>query len=210
MDGTYNVYFAGGLFSHKDLIGNEILANAVERKSGGKFHCVLPQKFEQRKDHPKEIRDTDIMAVISCDLAIFNYDGTELDSGTVVEFMFAKFADIPSLLLRTDFRGGGDCTGEGVSFPWNLMTSFYPRTKARILNSAAIYKRLCGDCDAMVGEMASAIVEDLRALLAERPLMERNSQEAVYKWLAKLPDFGEDRLAEIGAALKRKRETGLI
>ena len=31
------------------------------------------------------------MALLKSDLAIFNYYGTELDSGTVVEYMFAKF-----------------------------------------------------------------------------------------------------------------------
>jgi hypothetical protein len=35
---------------------------------------------------------------------LFLYNGTELDSGTVVEFMFSKFADIPSVIVRTDFR----------------------------------------------------------------------------------------------------------
>jgi hypothetical protein len=40
----------------------------------------------------------------------------------VVEFMLAKFADIPSVLLRTDIRAGGDYRDE----PWNLMTSYFP------------------------------------------------------------------------------------
>ena len=84
----------------------------------------------------QDIRDKDIVTLIGCDLALFNFDGPELDSGTVAEFMFAKFADIPSLLLRTDFRRGGD-QGED---PWNLMMSFYPRTRTLCLNSLEIYK----------------------------------------------------------------------
>ena len=85
----------------------------------------------------QDIRDIDIVTLIGCDLALFNFDGPELDSGTVTEFMFAKFADIPSLLLRTDFRRGGD-QGED---PWNLMMSFYPRTRTLCLNSMEIYKK---------------------------------------------------------------------
>ena len=107
----YDVYWAGGLFKHGELAGNALLAAAVDKKSGGKYSCGLPQNIEGRKTHPKDIRDSDIAALIKCDLALFNYDGCELDSGTVVEFMLAKFADIPSVLLRTDFRGGGDCGG---------------------------------------------------------------------------------------------------
>ena len=99
MDGQkdfFSVYFAGELFTHKDLAGNAMLAEAIYARSGGGFRCALPQNFEQRKSRPKGIRDEDILNLLECDLALFNYDGQELDSGTVVEFMFAKFADIPA------------------------------------------------------------------------------------------------------------------
>ena len=42
--------------------------------------------------------------MIECDLALFNFDGTELDSGTVVEFILAKFLDVPSVIMRSDLR----------------------------------------------------------------------------------------------------------
>ena len=108
MDGQkdfFSVYFAGELFTYKDLAGNAMLAEAIYARSGGGFRCALPQNFEQRKSRPKGIRDEDILSLLECDLALFNYDGQELDSGTVVEFMFAKFADIPALVVRSDFRG---------------------------------------------------------------------------------------------------------
>ena len=75
--------------------------------------------------------------MMSCDVGLFHYDGPELDSGTVVEFMFAKFADLPAVLLRTDFRHGGDQVGGGD--PWNLMTSFFPRTRSVVLNAMELY-----------------------------------------------------------------------
>src|SRR6516165_627337 len=132
-----SVYFAGELFSVKHLVGNAALADAIARLSCSRFVCILPQTLENRAMSAHEIRDQDIVALLNCDLAIFNFDGPELDSGTVAEFMFARFADIPSLLLRTDFRRGGD---QGHD-PWNLMISFYPRTRSLCLNSMEIYKR---------------------------------------------------------------------
>ena len=108
---SLTVYFASELFSLKHLIGNAYLAEAIYEKSHGRYLCVLPQNLEQRGNTAKSIRDQDILTLLGCDLGLFNYDGTELDSGTVVEFMFAKFADIPSVILRSDFRQGGDQRG---------------------------------------------------------------------------------------------------
>lgn len=124
---TYTFYFAGELFSHKHLLGNAALAVAIAEESKERFMPLLPQDLEFRSHEPKEIRDQDLKSLLSCDLALFHFDGPELDSGTVVEFMSAKFADIPAVILRTDFREGGDQAGEGD--PWNLMCSFYPRTE---------------------------------------------------------------------------------
>lgn len=53
----FKVYFAGELFTHKDLLGNAMLAEALYACSGGKFRCLLPQNLEQRKFQPKRIRD---------------------------------------------------------------------------------------------------------------------------------------------------------
>src|SRR6202011_2695679 len=132
-----SVYFAGELFSLKHLVGNAALADAIAKLSDGRFACVLPQTLEDRAMIAHEIRDQDIVALAGCNLARFNFDGPELDSGTVAEFMFAKLADIPSLLLRTDFRRGGDQGDD----PWNLMISSYPRTHKSCLNSMELYKK---------------------------------------------------------------------
>src|SRR5260370_7348884 len=131
------VYFAGELFSSKHLVGNAALADAIAKASNLNFSCVLRQALEERNLSAHDIRDQDMVTLIGCDLAIFNFDGPELDSGTVAEFFFAKFADIPSLLLRTDFRRGGDQGDD----PWNLMISFYPRTQTLCLNSMELYNK---------------------------------------------------------------------
>ena len=98
-------YFAGGLFDHKELIGNKLLADAIADVSEGRWEALLPQDEEnQLRDDPKSIRDNDFQMVLKSDAALFNFDGTELDSGTVAEFMAARFIDLPCVIFRSDFR----------------------------------------------------------------------------------------------------------
>ena len=78
-----SVYFAGDLFNHKDLIGNLLLAEAIEKKSYGRYVCVLPQHLEQSTSRSIDIRNNDLCKIVSADLILVNFDGTELDSGTV-------------------------------------------------------------------------------------------------------------------------------
>src|SRR6185369_3323809 len=114
---SYSVYFGGELFSLKHLIGNAWLAEAIFEKSHGKFRCLLPQDFVLRGRSARTVRDYCLRALVACDLALLNFDGPDLDSGTIVEFMFAKFADVPTVLLRSDVRHSGD-SRDGA---WNLM-----------------------------------------------------------------------------------------
>ncbi|MEO5957542.1 MAG: nucleoside 2-deoxyribosyltransferase, partial [Opitutaceae bacterium] len=133
---SHTVYLGGELFSLKHLIGNAWLAEAIYEKSHGQFRCVLPQDFsELRGRSARTIRDHNLRALVECDLALFNFDGSDLDSGTIVEFMLAKFADIPAVLLRTDIRNAGDKR----AVPWNLMASFFPRTANVIVASLSEY-----------------------------------------------------------------------
>ena len=206
-----SVYFAGELFSLKHLVGNAALSAAISSNSGGRFECVLPQTLEDRMMSAHEIRDQDMVALLGCDLAIFNFDGSELDSGTVAEFMLAKFADIPSLLLRTDFRRGGD-QGED---PWNLMLSFYPRTKTLCLNSLEIYKLAFGRgispvdaAENMVDRVAQTIVKELEILSQFPPGLTEELGKPVFQWLSRLPGFHSRESSEkvMGALTKRIRK----
>lgn len=120
-------YWAGDLFDLKDLIGNRMLADAFERETGGRWKAVLPQELESNGDRADAIRDDDLEALFSSDALIANFDGPDLDSGTVVEFCFAKFLGLPAVLLRTDFRNANDPAT--CPDPWNLMCSGYPATE---------------------------------------------------------------------------------
>lgn len=139
-NGELKIYFAGDLFDAKDLGGNLMLAQMIEKISGGRFRIVLPQnsECEVAERTSQSIRDIDFELLCKSDIIIANFDGHDLDSGTVVEFCFAKMLDIPAVLLRTDFRDSGDHTlpdGE----PWNLMCSHYPRTEVLHINGMARY-----------------------------------------------------------------------
>lgn len=199
-------YFAGELFSQKHLIGNAMLANAIYETSTERYLPILPQDLEFRDTSPKAIRDQDLLSLIQCDLALFHFDGPELDSGTVVEFMYAKFADIPSVILRTDFREGGDQAGAGD--PWNLMCSFYPRTQV-VLSS-------CLDSSATAGHQrqqidnydssllqnnieahqkaivatASKVIQAFDSVLKAPPLLKPENTSLIFDHLRSITDFG--------------------
>ena len=80
------------------------------------------------------------MGLMRSDVAMFAFDGIELDSGTVVEFMAAKMLDVPAVVYRSDFRGGsGEEAIDEESNRWNLMVSFYPRTKVIYFNAMVEY-----------------------------------------------------------------------
>ena len=108
------IYFAGELFDHKHLIGNALLADAINRKSEEEWKVILPQDNEAPVNRALDIRDQDFKLLLSCDAAIFHFDGLELDSGTVAEFMMAKMIDLPSLIIRSDIRSGGDQQDGGI------------------------------------------------------------------------------------------------
>ena len=98
--GKLKIYFAGDLFDAKDLGGNLMLAMAIEKKSAGRYQIMLPQNGESEVVNrtSQTIRDADFELLYNCDIIIANFDGHDLDSGTVVEFCFAKMVDMPALL----------------------------------------------------------------------------------------------------------------
>ncbi len=195
-------------------MGNAALADAIAKVSNRTFSCVLPQTLENRETTAQAIRDNDIVTLLGCDLALFNFDGPELDSGTVTEFIFAKFADIPSLLLRTDFRRGGD-HGENQ---WNLMLSSYPRTRTLLIKSMEIYKAaLFSGSDPMqaaqqlIDQIAGMAVKELDELVRLTPTISNELAEPVFRWLAKMPGLGSSEFEEkVKEAYFRKRAKGLL
>ena len=186
---TLKVYLAGDLFDAKDLGGNLMLADAIERISQHRYRIMLPQdgECEVVNRTSQSIRDADFELLFDCDCIVANFDGPDLDSGTVVEFCFAKMVDMPAVLLRTDFRNSGDHTlpdGE----PWNLMCSHYPRTKVLHINGMMRYHEYIAE-NKSVSEMLAgyyeSIAEDIVAALdnaaAEKSWLKKDELESQYK-----------------------------
>jgi nucleoside 2-deoxyribosyltransferase len=234
---TLTYYHAGPLFTVADLTTNISLSSLISNltshtpaattapltpQSTHHFQPLLPQTLEPRSLHPHSIRDTDLRAVLSCDAALFIYDGSELDSGTVVEYMMAKFADIPSVICRTDFRGGGDqgqlsaeesreATGETSGDPWNLMSSFWPRTKTVRVDSMNVYKEALSEAlglqpegsrdvaaanavaaETLLRYTAEKIVVAMEEVVALPPRLPVHLREGVYEWISGMVGWRED------------------
>jgi len=136
---SFIVFFAGELFDHKHLTGNQMLAIQIEKVSNGRFKCFLPQDMDTDGLSFDEIRRKDLNALFNADLALFNFDGGDADSGTVAEFIAAKSINKPAVLFRSDFRSAGD---QEQLAPWNLMCSGYPDTETLVVNSMQLYKSL--------------------------------------------------------------------
>lgn len=214
----YTIYLAGDLWTHKDLIGNALLAKYIKSVSRGQYVCVLPQDLEEPVHRTVDIRNVDLKHVMTCDLAIFNFDGSNLDAGTVVEFIYAKMIDIPSVILRTDFRAAGE--GGQEQDPWNLMATHWPRTKVVKLHGMSEYQgaktpgKLGKTIETMYKKMAQTLVENLDAVRQEAPLVSDPARMAAcYQWALECPGAGYEKLFadnEVESLLSEKKRKGLL
>jgi nucleoside 2-deoxyribosyltransferase len=188
------VYFAGALFNAKELLGNMLIGKSVDELSQGRYVCVLPQNLEVADARSVAIRNVDLLNVMLADLCIFNFDGSELDSGTVVEFMFAKLLDIPCAILRTDFRSAGD---QKEGDPWNLMCSFYPRSETVLVNGMAAYHGHVHGKETMFHgitdvchHVAGQVISALDKAAARTPIYSSRRAKAVYSAARQFPGSG--------------------
>lgn len=194
MNQAKKIYFAGELFDHKHLIGNALLAQAINQESKGRWQVILPQDNEAPVERALDIRDQDFKLLLGCDAAVFHFDGLELDSGTVAEFMMAKMIDLPCVIIRSDIRSGGD---QQDGEPWNLMCSGYPRTESLIFNSIEQYKDILSnhpdDLSATVKifcqKIAGMILDKLENVYSHTSLFDgRNDlKKIIRQWAAEFP-----------------------
>lgn len=208
------IYMAGDLFNHKDLMGNRLLARKITELANDRYRFNLPQNVTTDNPLGLSIKESDISLLLQSQAALFNFDGTDLDSGTVSEFMIAVFLGIPAVLLRTDFRSAGDDpNGE----PWNLMCSGYPGTRSLIINSMALYLEIWPNSEdesrsvsRYYDAIATPIIERFDSLLSEPPRF-GNLEESflIYKHFLRTcggkleKAFGDDILRE---CLKKRFE----
>lgn len=179
---------------------------------------VLPQHLEQSTSRSIDIRNNDLSKIVSADLILINFDGTELDSGTVIEFLFAKALDVPAVILRSDFRSAGD---QERGDPWNLMCSGYPRTGKLTLNAMTWYQEACGKgggtaavLERFYSKFSKAIITEFDNVYNEPSLI--NSQQMlrnVYEWGLRFPGNGFSDLfteQELKSLLEKKQKKALL
>ena len=202
------IYWAGALFNHKELIGNMTLAKAVEKVSNGRYTVRLPQDFQPPPSATAvDIRNTDLTELLQCDTLVANFDGADLDSGTVVEFCVAKALDMPTVLLRTDFRNCGDADG----IPWNLMCAGWPRTEFLWTNSLADYHR--HPVEDLSKILAGKIIHSLDKACAMKPWLTADDAAAHFHRTVQSIGGGLAAILSdetIAAIVERKRRKGLL
>ena len=207
---TKKIYFAGGLFDHKELAGNMLLAKKIEQLSAGRYQVMLPQDFESAQTDATSVRNNDYKLLMACDLIVANFDGVELDSGTVAEFCCAKMLDLPAVLFRTDFRNGVERPGAVV--PWNLMISAYPRTVNLIINGMDELVRHDRDLEKYHSSIAERIIAAMDEVVAMQSLLPKEDLLSHYKRTLQLLGGGMSGLftdEELQALIAEKVQNGI-
>jgi hypothetical protein len=211
MTTEHTIYFAGDLFDHKDLIGNALMASYINQVSEGRYRCVLPQDLEQTSARSVDIRNQDLATLMKCDLA-----------GTVVEFMYAKMLDIPCAIIRSDFRRSGDQASGSVEEgdDWNLMASFYPRSRKLQFNAMEWYQQEVakgGPLDEITGHLytriATAMIAALDQVKAEPSVLTGNNDDIarVYNWALQFPGRGlYDIPIDVAEIIQEKIAKGVL
>ena len=188
----YEVYFAGDLFDHKHITGNLLLAKKIQELSEGLYQCILPQDWEGELENEIDIRNADIKAVVKSDLVILNFDGTDLDSGTVVEFVIAKMLDIPVVLLRTDTRNGGHFFGAD----WNLMVAGYPRCISVKYPALLMYHDI--GLEKTHCKIAQSTISALERVLKEKSILKSYEEVLLaYQYVIKMCGAGLDKVISL-------------
>jgi nucleoside 2-deoxyribosyltransferase len=231
----YTVYFAGGLFTQHDLTTNVLIKESVWRQSYGKFELILPQSKElgrlDSSDMAAMTRNSDLFQAFKNDIILARFDGLEIDTGTLVEFMFAKFLGKPAVILRTDSRGFGI---ENMEEPYNLMVKNWPRTVEIHFDSlinyldkfsetmknfnqdSSIESKIKSEVEtAMKGvdEIARQIILGVDKVLQMESPYPESYQELVYQAARYCPGCGFELLIsefEIKKIIERFREIGTL
>lgn len=207
---TKKIYFAGGLFDHKELAGNMLLAKKIEQLSAGRYQVLLPQDFESAQTDATSVRNNDYKLLMACDLIVANFDGVELDSGTVAEFCCAKMLDLPAVLFRTDFRNGVERPGAVV--PWNLMISAYPRTVNLIINGMDELVRHDRNLEKYHSSIAERIIAAMDEVVEMQSLLPKADLLAHYKRTLQLLGGGMSGLftdEELQTLIAEKVQNGI-
>lgn len=232
---SYTVYAAGNIFTQHDLAANVFFKDAVWRQSSGKFALILPQSKElrelERPDLAAYIRNLDLLQVLKANLILARFDGLELDAGTVIEFMLAKFLGKPTVIWRCDSRRLG---GNSLDEPYNLMVKNWPRTvefqfdslmnyigsfaaaSKKQVSQETVRSTIQAELNTVINgidEIAAKIIAGLEAVLELASPYPAEYQETVYQAARFLPGGGFEQLLsaeEVEAYIHQFRQAGTL
>jgi nucleoside 2-deoxyribosyltransferase len=156
-----NLYLAGPLFTQAERAWNLRLAASI-REAG---HSVfLPQVEVQAIEtlDAETIFRVDVDGVRSADAVVAILDGADPDSGTSFECGLAFALGLPIVVVRTDFRAGGDALPGQKLAIINLMLA-QAATAVVALTSPI----------AGLDELAAEVVRALETLPEANPRVER-------------------------------------
>ena len=164
------VYFAGPLFTIEELVGNQALVTEMEKVSAGRYKFFLPQSQSIELSHEAAtIRQSDLNNVLAADLFLGNFNGPDLDSGTVAEFLTAKFADKPAVLLHSDFRVL-TCPAGMKPIIFNSVLLGWPRTKVVVVDALAFYSANGASVSLLLQHVATLTVAALDEIAQTKPM----------------------------------------
>jgi nucleoside 2-deoxyribosyltransferase len=234
-ESTYTIYSAGGLFTQDELTTNILLKEAIWRLSEGKFQLFLPQSKElqmlDRPDIQAYIRNSDLLEVVKADIVMARFDGVELDSGTVVEYVMAKVLGKPTVILRSDFRR---LSGTGLSEPYNLMVKNWPRSIEIHLDAYMLWAGIFAEehqaaaengpfqttmkaelstVERSVDKIAEKVIAGMEAVIQMDSPYPPDYQELVYQAARFTPGRGFDQMltaAEVEEIIQRLRRNGTL
>jgi nucleoside 2-deoxyribosyltransferase len=155
------LYLAGPLFTQAERAWNVSLAERIAEAGHSVF---LPQVEVQAIEtlDAETIFRVDVDGVRSADAIVAILDGADPDSGTSFECGIAFALGLPIVLVRTDFRAGGDALPGQKLATVNLM-----------LSQAATAVVALTDPAGLLESLAKAVIAALDQLPGSLPRLER-------------------------------------
>ena len=138
------LYVAGPLFTQGERAWNLRLAGALAEAGHSVF---LPQTEVQLLEtlDADAIFQVDVEGVRTADAVVAVLDGADPDSGTCFECGLAFALGIPILIVRTDFRAGGDALPGQALASINLMLSQAATGIVALVEPAVTFETLAAE-----------------------------------------------------------------
>lgn len=149
------LYFAGPLFTQPERDWNTRMGKALADAGHDVFLPQTEVKAITTLDADK-IFHVDVDGVRRADAVVAVMDGADPDSGTSFECGLAYALGLPIVLVRTDFRAGGDALPGQKIATINLMLSQAAAAVVACPNPETTFEKLAADLIAAIAKLPEA------------------------------------------------------